>query len=112
MGKVKRSRIQLPPKEYKALCERVMERDQWKCRVCKRRQNLVCHHIVYRSHGGDDIEFNLITLCGNCHDGIHTVVASSGAHLVLLPEGESKEIDANEAVKFLFVNGWKPRGIK
>jgi 5-methylcytosine-specific restriction protein A len=29
------------------------------------------HHIVYRSHGGDDRDSNLITLCGQHHTEVH-----------------------------------------
>lgn len=40
------------------------------CRVCRGRGDHV-HHIVYRSHGGKDIESNLILTCADCHRDIH-----------------------------------------
>lgn len=45
----------------------VLERDGHKCVKCGRHKHLEVHHIfpVYRD--GPDIEFNLITLCDDCH---------------------------------------------
>ena len=40
----KRSRIRLDSNSYKELCQRVMERDNWKCQVCGSQQNLQVHH--------------------------------------------------------------------
>jgi len=67
----KRSRLKLPLKEYKLLCIEVFERDKWKCVCCKNRNNLHCHHIIFRSHGGDDASWNLLTVCNDCHEKIH-----------------------------------------
>ena len=63
--------LRLPMDEYKALCKRVLERDGWKCQNCGFRNNLHVHHIVYRSHNGEDTMENLITVCNLCHDEIH-----------------------------------------
>lgn len=48
---------------------RILERDHYRCQApeCSRQRNLEVHHIHYRSHGGDDDEDNLITLCAWHH---------------------------------------------
>lgn len=106
---VKRSRIRLSYKDYRNLCQKVYHRDNWKCRVCKKRKGLAAHHIIFRSHGGDDADWNLLSLCQHCHDGIHKPHPRTGAMVVLLPQVEGELIDANKPIKFFFVNGWKPK---
>jgi len=68
----KRPRIQLDPDAYQHLCRQVLRRDGWRCQGCGKRANLQVHHIFLRSQSGDDIEDNLITLCSECHDQIHS----------------------------------------
>ena len=63
--------LRLPSEEYAALCKQVLNRDGWKCRRCGLRNNLHVHHIIFRSEMGEDVSWNLITLCSNCHDRIH-----------------------------------------
>lgn len=50
-----------------------MSRDGWKCRnsQCKFRENLHCHHIIFRSDEGPDESWNMITVCSTCHDAVH-----------------------------------------
>lgn len=50
---------------------RVYIRDDWRCRHCRSRENLHAHHLQYRSHGGEDKLYNLITLCYRCHREHH-----------------------------------------
>jgi hypothetical protein len=53
---------------------RVLERDGWRCKVpgCTSRSHLNAHHIIFRSHQGDNDEGNLVTLCVGHHQaGIH-----------------------------------------
>ena len=51
----------------------VRERDQYKCRVCKKKGiRLEVHHILERSNGGTNRPDNLITLCTECHKGVHS----------------------------------------
>lgn len=50
----------------------VLERDKNICRLCKTKDNLHLHHIIYRSQGGKHIESNLVTLCMWCHDTVHS----------------------------------------
>jgi 5-methylcytosine-specific restriction endonuclease McrA len=52
--------------------EAILHRDNYACQICgKKHTRLEVHHIVYRSQGGTNDENNLITLCENCHSGIH-----------------------------------------
>lgn len=41
------------------------------------------HHIVYRRSSKDDHMGNLITLCRDCHDHVHTRIPKSEAQEVL-----------------------------
>jgi len=67
----KRPRLRLEPNSYKELCQRVMERDNWRCQVCGSQQNLQVHHKQLRSQQGSDEDSNLITLCAGCHEELH-----------------------------------------
>ena len=50
----------------------VLHRDNYTCQCCgKKNCRLEVHHIKFRSNGGTDDEENLITLCKECHDGVH-----------------------------------------
>lgn len=49
----------------------VLERDGYRCQVCKNAENLDVHHIVARQDGGNDSPDNLITLCEHCHRKVH-----------------------------------------
>ena len=50
----------------------VLHRDKYTCQCCgKKNCRLETHHIIYQSCGGSDDENNMITLCEDCHKGIH-----------------------------------------
>lgn len=49
----------------------VRERDFKRCRACGGTNALAVHHIVFRSQGGPNEPWNLITLCKGCHDLAH-----------------------------------------
>ena len=54
----------------------VLDRDNYKCQnnKCERKDKhpkLEVHHIVFRRNSGSDEATNLITLCKECHDGLH-----------------------------------------
>ncbi len=52
--------------------EAILNRDSYTCQICgKKHMRLEVHHIIYRSNGGTNDENNLITLCEDCHSGIH-----------------------------------------
>lgn len=67
----KQPRLRLDADGYEGLRRRVLERDNWHCQRCGAMSNLEAHHIDFRSHGGDDSELNLITLCTVCHTQVH-----------------------------------------
>lgn len=52
----------------------VIERDNYKCRLCGNTQNLQLHHIVYRSENKKLINEpnNCIMLCILCHKLVHS----------------------------------------
>lgn len=54
------------------LHDAVIMRDEFRCRYCGRFTDLHVHHIKYRSEGGPDEETNLITLCSEHHDLMHS----------------------------------------
>jgi HNH endonuclease len=69
--RAERPRFRLDAEAYRQLCHDVLERDSWRCQQCGRMKDLQVHHIVWRSHLGDDTTENLITLCASCHQEVH-----------------------------------------
>ena len=64
---------------YSSKREAILHRDNYTCQCCgKKNCRLEVHHIKFRCNGGTDDEENLITLCEDCHKGVHagTVVLS------------------------------------
>ena len=64
--------LRLPSDEYHALCAVVLRRDGYKCKSCGLRSGLSCHHVIYRSHQGEDEAYNLVVLCECCHKAVHS----------------------------------------
>jgi 5-methylcytosine-specific restriction endonuclease McrA len=64
-------RLQLDPELYEQLRQQVLSRDGWRCQRCGSMSHLEVHHQEFRSHSGDDSEYNLITLCFKCHHEVH-----------------------------------------
>jgi len=87
--------LRLPPEQYALLVKQVLNRDGYKCRSCRSRNNLHVHHLQYRSQGGPDAAWNLIALCNGCHDAIHR--GDLRAEIGLLD------------VKLFRENGWRPQ---
>jgi len=60
----------------KRISNAVKVRDKNRCRACglkdRRSWPLHQHHIKYRSEGGLHLVKNLITLCVECHDRVHS----------------------------------------
>ena len=57
---------------YSSRREAILHRDNYTCQCCgKKNCRLEVHHIKFRSNGGTDDEENLITLCEDCHKGVH-----------------------------------------
>lgn len=63
--------IRLSPYKLRKLQREVLERDGFTCQICGAFTQAPPHHIVYRSHLGDDTMENLITLCISCHRKVH-----------------------------------------
>ena len=58
---------------YSSRREAILHRDNYTCQCCgKKNCRLEVHHIRFKSNGGTNDEENLITLCTDCHKGIHT----------------------------------------
>lgn len=49
---------------------KVLERAQWVCEGCRERRATQVHHLNYDDPRGDEMLFNLVALCGACHDKI------------------------------------------
>lgn len=58
--------------KYALLKLLVLKRDGFKCKKCGRRDTLHVHHVEFRSQGGADSMDNLVTLCFQCHEKVHT----------------------------------------
>ena len=57
---------------YSSRRSAILHRDNYTCQCCgKKNCRLEVHHIKFRSNGGTDDEENLITLCADCHKGVH-----------------------------------------
>ena len=57
---------------YSSRRSAILHRDGYTCQCCgKKNCRLEVHHIKFKSNGGTDDEENLITLCKECHDGVH-----------------------------------------
>ena len=57
---------------YSSRRSAILHRDNYTCQCCGKKDcRLEVHHIKFRSNGGTDDEENLITLCKECHDGVH-----------------------------------------
>lgn len=71
----KKGQIRLRGKAYRELQKQVLERDNFTCQVCGCHTEAPCHHVIFRSQGGNDTLDNLITLCGplqnDCHRAVH-----------------------------------------
>src|SRR3990167_1609854 len=65
---------------WREVCKIVDQRDGRQCRCCDKRSDPDAtgllkrghrHHLVYRSAGGPDESWNLLSLCAGCHDDEH-----------------------------------------
>ena len=57
---------------YSSRRSAILHRDNYTCQCCgKKNCRLDVHHIKFKSNGGTDDEENLITLCEDCHKGVH-----------------------------------------
>ena len=56
--------------EWKKVRKRVLERDKWLCQGCLEKQASQVHHLTYE-HAGEELLFELISVCDSCHDRLH-----------------------------------------
>ena len=57
---------------YSSRRSAILHRDNYICQCCgKKNCRLEVHHIKFRRDGGTNDEENLITLCEDCHKGVH-----------------------------------------
>ena len=68
---LKHPSLRLDAGSYKELCRQIMKRDSWRCQICGSTHDLQVHHKQLRSQLGSDEDFNLITLCANCHENVY-----------------------------------------
>jgi 5-methylcytosine-specific restriction endonuclease McrA len=73
----KSPRLRLDAASYRELHQQLLERGGWRCQTCGSMHNLQVHHLRFRSQAGGDVQQNLITLCAECHAGIHTLASSA-----------------------------------
>lgn len=55
---------------WRAMCQRIKDRDGHECRVCGNMQELEVHHMTYANLYNEPLH-HLITLCHSCHHAIH-----------------------------------------
>jgi len=84
-------------------------RDNFTCQKCGGNETLLsAHHIVWTSKGGKDSIYNLITVCEDCHDKIHSTgesgkVKIKGGKVVTGMDGFSDKI-AQRTMKSRFAS--------
>ncbi len=60
------------------LRKKIKERDEYTCQLCKESEQyhykgwLQVHHIIYRSELGQHHSSNLVLLCLDCHNLVHS----------------------------------------
>lgn len=59
--------------EWKARRGKVIERAGALCEGCRENQAVIVHHLDY-SHCGNELLYQLVALCKDCHDRAHGVV--------------------------------------
>lgn len=85
---------------YSSRREAVLHRDNYTCQCCgKKNCRLEVHHIKFRSNGGTDDEENLITLCEDCHKGVH-------AGTVVLNKKPKKSKNLKHATRMSIIRSW------
>jgi hypothetical protein len=67
------------PRASEVAYAHLYERDRHRCQSpCCGRRDVTPHHLQFRSHGGDDSDENLTSLCTWCHlEGIHRGLMSA-----------------------------------
>ena len=85
---------------YSSRRSAILHRDNYTCQCCgKKNCRLKVHHIKFRRDGGTDDEENLITLCKECHDGVH-------AGTIELNKKPKKSKNLKHAVHMSIIRSW------
>ena len=85
---------------YSSRRSAILHRDNYTCQCCgKKNCRLEVHHIKFRRYGGTDDEENLITLCKECHDGVH-------AGTVVLDKKPKKSKNLKYATHMSIIRSW------
>ena len=85
---------------YSSRRSAILHRDNYTCQCCgKKNCRLEVHHIKFRRDGGTDDEENLITLCKDCHDGVH-------AGTVVLNKKPKKNRGLKHATHMSIIRSW------
>ena len=85
---------------YSSRRSAILHRDNYTCQCCgKKNCRLEVHHIKFRSDGGTDDEENLITLCEDCHNGVH-------AGTVVLTKKPKKSKNLKYATHMSIIRSW------
>ncbi|MBP2167959.1 hypothetical protein J2125_001151 [Erwinia toletana] len=67
--------------------KRILERDNNKCVICSKTQNLTLQHVVPYSRGGETSYRNLVTLCNDCNQELKAEHCSGLYELAGLYDG-------------------------
>ena len=77
-GRVQYTTAKIGESDYMAISDEwdrlrtyVLDRDEYKCRMCGSAINPEIHHIKYPEVWGEEDPNDLITLCHKCHEKIH-----------------------------------------
>ena len=85
---------------YSSRRSAILHRDNYTCQCCgKKNCRLEVHHIKFKRNGGTDDEENLITLCKECHDGVH-------AGTVVLNKKPKKSKNLKYATHMSIIRSW------
>lgn len=56
--------------QWKSKREKILERDQYKCRLCNKTGEIQVHHMTYGNLGNES-DLELLSVCKECHSIIH-----------------------------------------
>ena len=72
MSRRHRDHRRLPWRAWARLRRAALDRDDWKCTLCRAPDELEVHHIVALDRGGAALDLaNVETLCRGCHIAAH-----------------------------------------
>jgi 5-methylcytosine-specific restriction endonuclease McrA len=59
---------------WASIRKRVLERDRCLCQGCLMAEATVVHHLNYNREFGDELMYDLVSLCRRCHDRAHNII--------------------------------------